>query len=320
MLTRRDQAERNTSHVFPNISSSCTTNISTTPVSDRSTNLPRSLRTLGAALIMACGAGCGGAHLVTEANMNDRNEVAAIAQSKVKVTHDRHPKVSKVAIIGVNANRLTTKAASNPFDPSRRYREMGRNINDASKQIACQALDAAFDSLPPTLDAVGFHTMLVTDKLGTDTYRSLSENSGGSLLCAASKARVTMESMFLHSARGKQHMSEFQAVLSRFMHETGVDGVLVAVLSANDMTTGHSFLVLLTKQPDGEINPAWQGELKEGALRFEPVITKPNGDAERVQNIARVYHNSFVLLAAKLASDVHKDSKTRVTKTGEHKD
>ena len=160
--------------------------------------------------------------------------------------------------------------------------------------------------LPPTLDSVGFHTMLVTDKLGTDTYRGLLENSGGGRMCAASKARVTLESFFLHSVRGKRHMSEFQTVLSRFMDETGVDGVLVAVLVANDMTAGRSLLVLLTKQPDGEINPAWQGELKEEALRFEPVITKPNGDAERIQNITRVYHNSFVLLAAKLASDARK--------------
>ena len=306
MLTRRDQAERITSHAFPNNSSICTTNISTTPVSDRSTNLLRSLRALGVALIVACGAGCGGVRLVTETDMNDHNKVAAIAQSKIKVSHDRHPKVSKVAIIGANANRLTSNDAHTHFNPYARIKGITTNINDASKQIACQALDATFDSLPPALDSVGFHTMLVTDKLGTDTYRGLLENSGGGRMCAASKARVTLESFFLHSVRGKRHMTEFQTVLSRFMDETGVDGVLVVLLSNNNMTAGHSILLLLTKQPNGEITPAWRGELKEDALRFEPVITKPNGDAERIQNIARVYHNSFVLLAAKLASDVQK--------------
>lgn len=171
----------------------------------------RFISVLVAVLTVAATSGCGTTpKLVSEADMKDPAKRAELARKNVAVIDNFHPKVSKVAIIGVNANRLPgadTKHVSR-FDPSESYRRSADAISSnvaAGKQLTCKALDSVFDSLQPALDAAGFHTVSVVETLNNDTYHGLLENRGGSIVCVADKARVSIACNTGHQARpGRQ--------------------------------------------------------------------------------------------------------------------
>lgn len=274
----------------------------------------RTLMTLVFGLVMACCAGCGGGPLlVKEAQMSDRAAVASIARDKIKIRTDQHPTALRVALVGVNSDRVASKTEHSRWDGSAVYNKIAsamgtaNAVSDIVKQVSCRALDSAFDGLLPALNSVGLQPVSVSSQLDSPAYSGLLENEGGSIFCVADKARVSAMRMMgagFASAFGEDdHLTEFQRDLIRLMDEAGVDGVLIAVLSANRLVAANSTLVLLTKQPDGSVLAVWQGDLKENLVRFEPVVEKPQGDEDEVKNVARVYHHSFVLLAAKLAAD-----------------
>jgi hypothetical protein len=103
---------------------------------------------------------------------------------------------------------------------------------------------------------------------------------------------------------GGNQVADLQRGIGQLMDELGVDGVIMAMLNADGMSADDSNLILFVRQPGVMmLRPAWQGMLKKGKVKFEPVIAKPHSDDERVQNLARVYQHSFELLVAKLASD-----------------
>ena len=268
----------------------------------------RLTRMLGIVLVCAAATGCS-SNLVKESDMKNPAELARLAQKDVTIVNNLQPKLTKVAIIGVNANRFDREAKhTSRFDPSASIRNMISGIQnnvDAGKQITCQALNSVFDTLQPALEAAGFQVVSVTDKLNSDAYRGLSENYGGSLMCAADKARVTMMSMVIHNFSDSQ-LTEFREKIGKLMDDTGVDGVLIALFTSNGMTVGESNLVMLTKGVDGSVRGAWQAKLKKGSMRFEPVVKKPRDDDEHIENIARVYNHSFVVLATRLAEDTKK--------------
>lgn len=269
----------------------------------------RFISVLAVVLTVATSSGCGTTpKLVSEADMKDPDKRAELARKNVAVINNSHPKVSKVAIIGVNASRFpgsNTKHVSR-FDPSESFRRSAGAISSnvaAAKQLTCKALDSVFDDLQPALDAAGFHTVSVVDTLNGDAYRSLLENRGGSLMCVADKARVSIASIIWHGFRSEDRALKFQSELVKLMDATGVDGALVALLASEGMVVEESTLVLLARQADGSLHTAWQAKLKKDSMRFETVVKKPRGDDDRVQNIVRVYKHSFAILATKLAQD-----------------
>ena len=255
----------------------------------------RLTRMLGIVLVCAAATGCS-SNLVKESDMKNPAELARLAQKDVTIVNNLQPKLTKVAIIGVNANRFDREAKhTSRFDPSASIRNMISGIQnnvDAGKQITCQALNSVFDTLQPALEAAGFQVVSVA-------------NYGGSLMCAADKARVTMMSMVIHNFSDSQ-LTEFREKIGKLMDDTGVDGVLIALFTSNGMTVGESNLVMLTKGVDGSVRGAWQAKLKKGSMRFEPVVKKPRDDDEHIENIARVYNHSFVVLATRLAEDTKK--------------
>jgi hypothetical protein len=206
----------------------------------------------------------------------------------------------------------------NRWDPTAGTREgieeqvaMGKAIGDASSGVTCRALDATFDSLLPALGAVGLQAVPVADKLVASPLGNQAENQGGSLACVASKARVSAMSWVgagvVAAFGGHDRIPKYQQDMVAFIDETGVDGVLMAVLGSDD-TLGPeaTTLLLFVKRPGGFVDVAWEGHMQEKRIRFEPVVSKPKSEDERIQNIGRVYHHTFELMAAKLVSDSRK--------------
>lgn len=275
----------------------------------------RVLNTIAAWLILSCCAACGSSPLlVTESQIIDRAAVASIARSKVSIMNDRQPTALKVALVGVNSGRTTSKAESAGRWPgagiaNRIGEAVGKanNANEVVKRISCRALDSAFDDMLPALTLVGLQPVSVSAKLDEPAYSVLLENEDGSVECVAQKARVSPMKLALAAVltifTPNNKLAELEAALIKLIKEAGLDGVLVAQLNANGMQAAQSTLGLLTIQPDGTLRGVWQGEIKDKMVQFEPVIAHRQSDDDEVKNVARVFHHSFVLLAARLVAD-----------------
>jgi hypothetical protein len=274
-----------------------------------------------ALISLSVGACSHGPQLISEKRMMDPSEVTSVAEKQVKTRVDRRPSVTKVAIIGVNGWRTVgnnRRGHHSNWDPTASTREtiqegvaVRDTVNDLSKGIPCRALEATFDSLLSALGAVGLQAVPVADKLAASALGKRAEHPGGMLACVASKARVSSMSLigagFATAFGRRDRLSEYAEDMAAFINETGVDGVLMAVLGSDD-TLGPeaSSMALFAKAPDGVVNLGWEGHMQDNRIRFEPVVAKPSTDDERIQNIGRVYHHTFQLLAAKLAADSRK--------------
>jgi len=182
------------------------------------------------------------------------------------------------------------------------------NVNDMKKFISCRALDAAFDNMQASLESIGVHTVLATEELEKDNYKRLLEYRG-SPVCSATKARVSMIKLLgvfmqAHRPGEGRGVIEYQQELQSLMSDLGVDGLLLGYLTTNQMKTNDSWLVILSKQPDGSVDAVWQGNLRHGRIKFQPVVKKPKNDDDKVKNVTRVYEDSFKLLVAELAKDM----------------
>lgn len=263
-------------------------------------------------MLAACG---GGPPVIKEAQMADRGAVASLAKKHVAEDRNLRPKALRVALIGVNGHRSASDEKSGSrWDPSGVSRMVADIQNktsqatDVARSIPCAALDATFDSLLPALEFAGMKAVPVSELLSTPAYSSLAENIGGSVFCVATKARASAINLGMNAVLARvlgqqDRMETLNRTLARLIDEAGLDGVLITVVSAHDMWAGESTLALLAKKPDGSVEAVWQGTLKAKQLKFEPVVADERSDADRVQNIARVYHHAFTLLAAKLAQD-----------------
>ncbi len=254
---------------------------------------------LGLGFVVAAG-GTGCTRAVTEAQMQDRNQVAQIAAKEVKTDQKNGAHVKRIAVLGIaTPNQVHESHGGFGFGG-----HVGNvinvvntvnSINDMVKAIACRALDASFDEFSKSLTTAGFELVVPDEKLQQDKYRPLTTASMPQM-CYAARApvRLSLGQVF--------KWKETFAVLQQLMDELGVDGIVMGQLGADDLKTGDQSLTLYVKGPDGIARVGWAGRVKHGNLQFDVAQPGKTDDA-KLANAARVYARSFELLTTKMATE-----------------
>lgn len=253
-------------------------------------------RLLVLASMLIAGGGCTTA--VTEAQMQDRAQVALIAQ-KVSTQQNNHARAKRIAFIGIEApNQVKEHNGYNPGGVAGHIVgavEGAKSMIEKSKALACRALDASFDQYTKSLTDAGFELVPFEEKLQQPQFQIFT----GTMVpdwCQASRAPARLN--YVNPFAWKDTFR----VVQQLIDALGVDAIVMAQLGANDLKSGDSTLSLYVKHPDGVARVGWSGRVSKGKFRFDAVQPGETDEA-KIANAARVFAHSFDLMATKMRTE-----------------
>lgn len=250
-------------------------------------------------LVVGCMAASGCTVAVTEAQMQDRAQVALLSQ-KVTVEQDNKAHAKRIAFIGVEApNQIQ--------DPEHYWTPGGvvgsiidtvaamKQDEEKSKMLACRALDASYDSFVKSLNAAGYELVPFEEQLTKDPRFSIFTGVPIADYCQAQHARARMN--YLNPFKWKDTFRVVQELIDAL----GVDGIVMANVAVNGLESGQSHLGLYVKNPAGYAVVGWSGRVNKGKYRFEPAAPGKT-DEDRLVNAVRVFSREFDLMAARMGA------------------
>lgn len=249
-------------------------------------------------LVVGCMAASGCTVAVTEAQMQDRAQVALLSQ-KVTVQQDNKAHAKRIAFIGVES--------PNQIQDAQHYWTPGGVVGaiidtvaamkadeEKSKMLACRALDASYDSFVKSLTTAGYELVPFEEQL-KDPRFALFTGVPIADYCQAQHARARLN--YLNPFKWKDTFR----VVQQLIDALGADAIVMAQLSVNGLESGQTHLDLYVKNPAGYAVVGWSGRVNKCKFRFEPA-TPGKTDEERLVNAVRVFSREFDLLAAKMGA------------------
>lgn len=253
------------------------------------------IRLMAASMFLA--SGCTVA--VTQAQMQDSAQLAQLAH-KVDTAQNNGAHVKKIAFIGLETPNHTQEA-QHSYNPGGvagaviSTADAIDNANERSKEIACRALDAGFDSFVKSLTDAGFELAPFEDKLQMDKYK-LFVNAPLPEWCYAKRAPARMN--FINPFEWKDTFR----VVQQLIDDLGVDAIVMAQLEVDRKKSGPSKLSVYVKSKDGYAVVGWEGHVDNGQFEFEAAQPGETDEA-KLATATRVFTNTFQLLATKMAME-----------------